>query len=389
MALLIVACSKKGKLNYTKSVVNGVEIFSNENRPADPDLTAEFKLEKTIKGIPDDESDSNRIFISPTNLDIDSKGNLYVFDNKTQSVKNFSSEGVFIKSFCRKGQGPGEVENGNDVMVNSDTIIVIAGNEFVKFDTEGQFLYKLNKKDAAFFLRIVKTGNKIVGLLNNIEIKENRLESIFETNLFLLNNSFRPISKSFYEVKTMLKDLYENPGESDWMSFYPFVASDSLLYLAITSKKEYKIKIFTHSAKHIATITKKCMPIQFTTAEKEPIIKRIENDNQMSKSFPNRKGNLIKFYTDKILINDILLDASGNIWVNRAYKMQNDSDLCIMFDIFKNNIYQNSIKFNPQIATKNTVESNINIKLMNNKIYVTDGEKAEIRIYNYQLKSSK
>ena len=48
------------------------------------------------------------IFESPFDIEEDPRGNVYVLDYRANNIKIFSSEGKFINTIGRQGQGPGD-----------------------------------------------------------------------------------------------------------------------------------------------------------------------------------------------------------------------------------------------------------------------------------------
>jgi hypothetical protein len=75
-------------------------------------------------------------------FDFDSKNRLYVMDSWTGSISVFAEDGSFLRSFGRKGQGPGEFYNPWTMFIKSDRILVPQsfGLEFKIVDLEGRFL---------------------------------------------------------------------------------------------------------------------------------------------------------------------------------------------------------------------------------------------------------
>ncbi len=61
-----------------------------------------------------------------TDFDIDSKGNIYLLNNKSERsiVFKFNSSGNFIQCFGRKGQGPGEIEKAEKIHIINDRIFL-------------------------------------------------------------------------------------------------------------------------------------------------------------------------------------------------------------------------------------------------------------------------
>ena len=85
---------------------NGVTIVENYGRPIYDEkifsLTEEMSLGNG--------AESEDLFSSIYDFDIDSEGNFYVLDRRAAYIRIFDSEGRFQRSFGKKGQGPGEFQ---------------------------------------------------------------------------------------------------------------------------------------------------------------------------------------------------------------------------------------------------------------------------------------
>jgi len=67
----------------------------------------DISLEKDLEiGI--EEGDENYMFAGVIDVEVDSKGNIFVLDWKNRTVKKFDNKGKFICDIGKKGQGPGE-----------------------------------------------------------------------------------------------------------------------------------------------------------------------------------------------------------------------------------------------------------------------------------------
>ena len=64
------------------------------------------------------------IFESPFDIEEDPRGNVYVLDYRANNIKIFSSEGKFINTIGRQGQGPGEFNGPFFLAVTKDRIYV-------------------------------------------------------------------------------------------------------------------------------------------------------------------------------------------------------------------------------------------------------------------------
>lgn len=88
---------------------NAVQIIHNE-REGQWGKNPELKLEliRTIGGL--DVEDENLTFNAPYDIVLDSTGNMYILDTGNKRIQKFNSDGQFLKTIGRQGQGPGEFQ---------------------------------------------------------------------------------------------------------------------------------------------------------------------------------------------------------------------------------------------------------------------------------------
>ena len=99
-------------LAYSQKIetVNGVRMVHNEkggklgNKPG-----VSIQLIRKIGDI--DTLDENLAFNYPSDIAMDTSGNIYVLDSANHRVQKFSPEGTYLATFGRRGQGPGEFYN--------------------------------------------------------------------------------------------------------------------------------------------------------------------------------------------------------------------------------------------------------------------------------------
>lgn len=90
--------------------IGGVRVVHNEkggklgNKPG-----VSIQLIRKIGDI--DTLDDNLAFNYPSDIAMDTSGNIYVLDSANHRVQKFSPEGTYLATFGRRGQGPGEFYN--------------------------------------------------------------------------------------------------------------------------------------------------------------------------------------------------------------------------------------------------------------------------------------
>ena len=131
--------------------VDGVTLVKNPKEP----LYAGNILELTEDlAITSHEENEEQMFQDIRTLDVDAVGSIYVLDEKAANIKVFNSDGDFIRTIAKGGQGPGELgmpisihlSPGRELFVNdmgrrSLLVFTLAGEFLRKFSTADKFLF--------------------------------------------------------------------------------------------------------------------------------------------------------------------------------------------------------------------------------------------------------
>jgi len=109
-----------------------------------------------------DEKDDNYLFYGPDAIASDKQGNIYVLDSKNFRVQVFDGRHRFLRSFGRRGQGPGDF--GRPECIDLDE----AGNVYVGdpgngrigiFDPSGTWLRAIRISATNIVFRVLKNGD--------------------------------------------------------------------------------------------------------------------------------------------------------------------------------------------------------------------------------------
>jgi len=151
--------------------------------------TLSIKLEKKFSL----EGDSKTYFYEPGGVAVDKNGNIYVSDSGNQRIVRFNSKGEFIKSFGRKGQGPGEFLSPWQIAIYDNELYVYDwGRNIQKFNVDGQYISGFTLRGGTFLdLDIDSKGNIYVGRWTSI--KESYLIEKFDSNGTLIKRFCEPV----------------------------------------------------------------------------------------------------------------------------------------------------------------------------------------------------
>ena len=120
-----------------------------------------------VKNIGDLESDDeNVLFYMPADMAVDEEGNMYVMDSGNHRIQKFDSEGHFLASFGRKGQGPGEFQYPHSIDIDDRGFMYISdsGNQKIQIlKPDGALEKEIKKTDQAPGIVRIRSDRMIMG----------------------------------------------------------------------------------------------------------------------------------------------------------------------------------------------------------------------------------
>jgi len=357
IAVSIIACSKKEKLNYSKSTVNGVEIITNENRPADSSFKLELKELLTISGDSEDSTQS-WMSISSSGIDFDSQDNIYMLDGKNSTIHKYDKTGKHLKTFGREGQGPGEFRLASAIVVINDTILVgeWLRNQMIKFSTDGAYCGVIkgtaNLKMPAFPSRY---GDNL--LSNSTNTSNNGKEVVYSKKVEVWDKYFKPIK----DLTEIVPDYDQSVYDLNLHVQRPAAIDSTKIYLAEQSTDRYQIDILDLSGKKIGEIRKKYIRQPFSAKELADLTEMLKQNNMKVKG------------TIKNSIEYMITDKFGRLYVLPAQK----SDLKLKeYDLFDKGVFINRVT----LQTDSLAYS----AFIDDKLVQINPEKREIKFYDYK-----
>ena len=119
---------------------DGIVIVRNPLEPIFGMEVAILEKELTIGAV---EGASETIFAEVSGVAVSEDGRIYVLDATECRIQVFDSQGNFLSSIGRKGQGPGEMQNPRSIQVTPQSEIMVRdlqGDRILFYTLEGEFL---------------------------------------------------------------------------------------------------------------------------------------------------------------------------------------------------------------------------------------------------------
>jgi hypothetical protein len=361
-------CSKK-ELNYTVTEDNGIKTFRNKNIPSTNDIMIQPKELFTIACEDASSADSTRYIKRFGHFDVDSKNNIYILDNGVNSVKKFDSKGNYIKNFGRTGNGPGETELSNWMVILNDTIIYddYIVQDMLKFDPEGNYLYKNRVTESGPFERYqALSKTKIIGYQGIFEqVGE---DTYVNYNLTIMNSNLQKYKQVAQKRAKFVQGKYN--FFDTFLSAY--ASSDSLIYFAEKSETMYKINVFDHEGEHRYSITKNYARTPFNEEELKVFDVRYKDIWYFSDNKSMFKSAVIQMEYDKY----------GRLWVFSAVKRDEINQTDLLVDLFKDGVFLQQVKLDI-CPGYDFVNYDHQIRLRNDRLYYVNEKEQYMKVYDY------
>ena len=297
---------KNGQWKGSVKTEQGVTIVKNPIEPMFDENILEFKEELLIP-----ESDGkNYIFVKPSSLVVDENNNIYVLDSRGANIKVFNEYGKYLRTFGRKGQGPGELDVPGNLNINKRNEIAVtdAGNRRITF-------YSLDGK----YKRALSTARFPIGKME-IDSKGNIFCIVVKFGEGQRTRELQKFDSDLNYIKTL--DYMDTSIEKELGFFMPnqcFTVLKGDLIVYGYPEKDYEIKIFNNKGILIKRIIREYVPDRIPQEEIEFATKRGTSKND----FP-----IPKYYSPYYYLFG---DDNGRIITFTRYK---SIEKVIYFDIF-------------------------------------------------------
>lgn len=278
-------------------VLNRLEPYTIKGEPAAFSLAEEFSIDTE-----DDAVAELGLTDIGVHFDIDSAGNIYVssFKNADGMIFQFDGEGRFVRSFVRKGQGPGELRGQNylSLYITADKNDHIAvsdfGNKIAVFDGEGQLIEERKIPSSTICTTPLANGN----YLSYISVLDARGEFINQNPLTLLDSRLE-------EIKDLDKQTIPNPIVGKRLKGVYHVLSWSVANGKIFSgfqERGYEIFVYDFEGNLLRKIKKESRPVPVPDEHKKVFMDQfsgsIFDDIRSKIYFPDAMPPFHAFFSD-------------------------------------------------------------------------------------------
>jgi hypothetical protein len=254
---------------------------------------------------------------------VDSTGNIYFSDSNSDKnlIFKFGADGNYLKSFCPKGQGPGELPNAPMMMfTEDDELVVYSGMKLLLFKSDTS-LVKEVMTNVRYFSRAtyLNNGNYLMKIT-----KYPREESGKTAHITMLYDS------QFNEIKELDRiELFPMVAQRIKGISHSIVAEVSIAKIFTGSQQRgYEIYVYDFNGNLIKKIRKDYIKVPPSEEYKEQFLSMFKGNPAIYEAAVKK----IYFPSSLPPFHYFLMDEKGRLYVMTYEKGVNPEEY--MFDIF-------------------------------------------------------
>jgi len=247
---------------------NGIPVVYNPKNPAPPEGSPRSLALRHDLTIGEDDTDPNSMFSELRSIQVDDQENIYALDMKEIKIKVFDKNGKFLRSFGKKGKGPGEIDSPIRMEMDRRGNIVIddmGNNKLLFFSPEGTCIRELptGKYWALIRFKFDSEGNIYADTRAYEETK-------MTSELKKFNPDFKPVA-------TFTSFVDKRPDRRNISAFGPSFSlqmrRDDLLIWTISETDRYEFTVVNTDGQTVKKILKDYDPVKITGTLRDRLIK--------------------------------------------------------------------------------------------------------------------
>jgi hypothetical protein len=318
--LVLASCSSRQQ-KIDKTTDEGVEVVLNHLEPyAVKGVPSRLVLEKESSIDTENEKIAQIGLAEMETFDVDPEGNIYIirWQSNENYIFKFDSAGNFVRSFLRRGQGPGELEWGGTVFLDHDGNLLAkdpSKPKFAIYDRDGRFSKEVMLKKLIEPIAPLSNGQYFY--FDQIQNPEK-----FQNYLGVCDSSFEQLKKIYQK---------DTPNEFRSSEAKVKISGRSLIYQAGKDKiyvgdtdKGYEIRVYDLEGKLQNKIRKEYKPVPISEEFKQAFLKRFPEGSPFHDRF--------EFAAAWPPFMSFIEDEEGRLLVRTFEKGLNPEEN--MFDIF-------------------------------------------------------
>jgi hypothetical protein len=197
--IILINCSNQDA-TYTVEIIDDVKHIHNIAPMWGEE--PKVKLDYIRKYSDPSETNPTYQFFRPMDIDVDREGNIYVLDSGNFRIQKYDSNGKYMKTIGRRGQGPGEFESADKFCLDKqENIFVTDWMRAIVFDSNGEEINRFHKEGRRLDdLTVLSTGEYAIVMY--ADEKDEALIGIFDDNL----NYVRAIGEKLNRDKITMRE---------------------------------------------------------------------------------------------------------------------------------------------------------------------------------------
>jgi len=295
-------------------IINHLEPYKIEGEPNELILEEEFRIDSS-------RSDLVKAELSDLSMgDIDSDGNIYFVNSIRKSEKiiyKFNKKGEFITCFCRKGQGPGEIQWVSYFGIEANNNIIISDHNSKKillFDRDGKLIQETHYNPIYDTIVPLENGKYLA-----YQFFTDLSRKTFSRNIVLCNSIFEEIKK--LDTCKVPDPFKLGRRGAPLNAVFLFVVSKGKIYVG-NEDRGYEIFIYDLNGNLLKKIRKEYESVKIP----EKLIK------ERRKRYEGTPGLKVFFPVYYPAFNFFIIDDEGRLYVRTWEKGENAGEY--IFDIF-------------------------------------------------------
>ena len=302
---------------------NGIPVFYNPKNPAPPGGSPRSLTLQHDLTIGEDDTDPNSMFSELRSIQVDDEENIYALDMKEIKVKVYDKNGKFLRSFGKKGKGPGEIDTPIRMEMTRDGKIVIddmGNNKLIFFGPDGSCIKELPTGKYWALIRFkFDSGGNIYADTRAYE------ETKMTSELKKFDPDFKPLATfaSFEERR---------PDRRLIRVFSPVFSlqmrGDDRLVWTTAETEKYEFTIVNTDGKIVKRIVREPSPVKITGVLKDRLIQ----ESWGEKGIPAEVKFEVPSYFPSVYY--FIIDDEDRLFVGTYAYEEKDGDYCRYYDVF-------------------------------------------------------